>query len=84
MKLLIFVQQKLARKDGTPLDRSRDIEHLWEFYQRYKRRNRVDDIQKEEQKWRESGTFSANLGEYVLHMLVLVFSILLVSYHMMA
>ncbi|XP_027123003.2 callose synthase 10 [Coffea arabica] len=61
--LMSVIKQKLARKDGTPLDRSRDIEHLWEFYQRYKRRNRVDDIQKEEQKWRESGTFSANLGD---------------------
>ncbi|XP_027169139.1 callose synthase 10 [Coffea eugenioides] len=60
--LMSVIKQKLAKKDGTPLDRSRDIEHLWEFYQRYKRRNRVDDIQKEEQKWRESGTFSANVG----------------------
>lgn len=47
------------------MDRSRDVEHLWEFYQRYKRRNRVDDIQREENRLRESGTFSSNLGEYV-------------------
>ncbi|KAL3512615.1 hypothetical protein ACH5RR_025332 [Cinchona calisaya] len=61
--LMSVIKQNLAKKDGTPLDRSRDIEHLWEFYQRYKRRNRIDDIQREEQRWRESGTFSTNLGD---------------------
>ncbi|CAI0446349.1 unnamed protein product [Linum tenue] len=67
--LMSVIKQKLAKRDGAPIDRNRDIEHLWEFYQRYKRRHRVDDIQREEQKWRESGTFStANLGEYVQKM----------------
>ncbi|KAI5664996.1 hypothetical protein M9H77_24319 [Catharanthus roseus] len=64
--LMSVIKQKLAKKDGTPLDRSRDVEHLWEFYQRYKRRNRVDDIQREENRLRESGTFSSNLGEFRL------------------
>lgn len=58
-----FIQQKLARRDGAQIDRNRDIERLWEFYQQYKRRNRVDDIQREEQQLRESGNFSANFGE---------------------
>ncbi|XP_048229033.1 callose synthase 10 isoform X2 [Ricinus communis] len=62
--LMSVIKQKLAKRDGAQIDRSRDVEHLWEFYQRYKRRHRVDDIQREEQKWRESGTFTtANLGE---------------------
>lgn len=60
-----MLQQKLAKRDGAGIDRNRDFEHLLEFYQRYKRRHRVDDIQREEQKFRESGNFStANLGEY--------------------
>ncbi|CAI0446351.1 unnamed protein product [Linum tenue] len=68
--LMSVIKQKLAKRDGAPIDRNRDIEHLWEFYQRYKRRHRVDDIQREEQKWRESGTFStANLGELELRSL---------------
>lgn len=58
------MQQKLAKRDGGRIDRNRDIEHLWEFYQRYKRRHRVDDMQREEQRLRESGSFSANFGEY--------------------
>lgn len=65
-KCLVYImQQKLAKRDGARIDRNRDLERLWEFYQLYKRRHRVDDIQREEQKWRESGTFSATLGEYV-------------------
>lgn len=59
-----MLQQKLAKRDGAPIDRSRDVEHLWNFYLSYKRQHRVDDIQREEQKWRETGTFSSNLGEY--------------------
>ncbi|CAH9107276.1 unnamed protein product [Cuscuta europaea] len=57
------IKQKLAKRDGAPIDRNRDIQWLWEFYQQYKRRNRVDDIQREDQHLRESGTFSANFGE---------------------
>ncbi|OMP05783.1 callose synthase 10-like protein [Corchorus olitorius] len=62
--LMSVIKQKLAKRDGGRIDRNRDIEHLWEFYQLYKRRHRVEDIQREEQRWRESGTFSTNLGEY--------------------
>ncbi|CAL9235807.1 unnamed protein product [Arabidopsis halleri] len=62
--LMSVIKQKLAKRDGASIDRDRDIERLWEFYKLYKRRHRVDDIQKEEQKWRESGTtFSSNVGE---------------------
>nr|XP_004236315.1 callose synthase 10 [Solanum lycopersicum] len=61
--LMSVIKQKLAKKEGTRIDRNRDIERLWEFYQQYKRRHKVDDIQREEQKWRESGAVSANIGE---------------------
>ncbi|XP_059441555.1 callose synthase 10 [Corylus avellana] len=61
--LMSVIKQKLAKRDGGQIDRNRDIEHLWEFYQRYKTRHRVDDIQREEQSFLESGTLSANLGE---------------------
>ncbi|XP_040989322.1 callose synthase 10 [Juglans microcarpa x Juglans regia] len=64
--LMSLIKQKLAKRDGAQIDRNHDIEHLWEFYQRYKSRHRVDDIQKEEQKLLESGNFSANLGELQL------------------
>ncbi|GMY15024.1 callose synthase 10 isoform X6 [Fagus crenata] len=61
--LMSVIKQKLAKKGGAQIDRNRDAQLLWDFYQRYKSRYRVDDIQKEEQKWLESGTFTANLGE---------------------
>ncbi|XP_058086685.1 callose synthase 10 isoform X2 [Magnolia sinica] len=67
--LMSVIKQKLAKKDGAKIDRNRDLERLWEFYQNYKRRHRVDDIQKAEERWRESGTFSTNLGELELRSL---------------
>ncbi|KAJ6688289.1 CALLOSE SYNTHASE 9 [Salix koriyanagi] len=68
--LMSVIKQKLAKRDGARIDRNRDIEHLWEFYQRYKTRYRVDDIQREGQKFRESGNFAtANLGEFDLRSL---------------
>ncbi|XP_024025005.1 callose synthase 10 isoform X1 [Morus notabilis] len=67
--LMSVIKQKLAKRDGGRIDRNRDIEHLWEFYQRYKRRHRVDDMQREEQRLRESGSFSANFGELELRSL---------------
>ncbi|KAK9726727.1 hypothetical protein RND81_05G233500 [Saponaria officinalis] len=63
--LMSVIKQKLVKRDGAQIDRSRDVEHLWEFYQRYKQRYRVDDIQREEQRWQESGVFSTNVGELV-------------------
>lgn len=63
-----MLQQKLAKRDGAKIDRNRDVELLFEFYQLYKRRHRVDDIEREEQKLRESGPSRANLGEYALLM----------------
>lgn len=65
--LMSVIKQKLAKREGARIDRNRDIEHLWEFYQHYKRRHRVDDIQREEQKFRESGNFSTVIrGEFEL------------------
>ncbi|XP_020235766.1 callose synthase 10 [Cajanus cajan] len=64
--LMSVIKQKLAKKDGVRIDRNRDIENLWKFYQHYKQRHRVDDIQREEQRLQESGTFSSTLGELKL------------------
>ncbi|KAL6576445.1 Callose synthase 10 [Orobanche hederae] len=61
--LMSVIKQKLAKKDGGQIDRNHDIERLWEFYHQYKRLHRVDDIQREEQKWRETGTFTFNIGD---------------------
>lgn len=73
------LQQKLAKKDGSIIDRKRDIEKLWEFYQAYKQRYKVEDIQQEEEKWRESGTFTTKLGEYgiILSFLSIFFTMFL-------
>ncbi|XP_076929040.1 callose synthase 10-like isoform X1 [Bidens hawaiensis] len=59
--LMSVIKQKLAKKDGSQIDRNRDAQYLWDFYQRYKRKHRVDEIQREEQKLLESGTFSADM-----------------------
>ncbi|KAM1678671.1 hypothetical protein COP1_038820 [Malus domestica] len=42
---------KTCKKRWGQIDRNRDIEHLWDFYQRYKRRHGVGDIQRQEQRW---------------------------------
>eukprot|EP00256_Glycine_max_P062852 XP_014632440.1 callose synthase 10 [Glycine max] len=65
--LMSVIKQKLVKKDRVRIDRNHDIEHLWKFYQHYKQRHRVDDIQREEQRLQESGTFSSTtLGELKL------------------
>ncbi|KAG9138145.1 hypothetical protein Leryth_001386 [Lithospermum erythrorhizon] len=61
--LMSVIKQKLAKRDGARIDRSLDVERLWKYYQQFKRRHKVDDLQREEQKWRESGTFTANVGD---------------------
>ena len=66
---IYFLFSKIVRKDGGQIDRNRDIEDLWEFNQRYKRRHRLEDMQRVEKRMRESGTFSAKFGAYV-HFLV--------------
>ncbi|KAH7865146.1 hypothetical protein Vadar_002820 [Vaccinium darrowii] len=60
--LMSVIKQKLAKRDGARIDRNRDVERLWEFYQLYKRRHSLDDIQK----LRESGISRANLGDLEL------------------
>ncbi|KAM1322402.1 hypothetical protein ACFXTH_015238 [Malus domestica] len=60
--LMTVIKQRLAKKHGGQIDQRRDIEHLWEFYQRYTLLHRVGDIQIQEPTWRESGTFSADFG----------------------
>ncbi|KAI3727018.1 hypothetical protein L1987_66825 [Smallanthus sonchifolius] len=59
--LMSVIKQKLAKRDGGRIDRNRDAQYLWDFYLRYKRKHRVDEIQRQEQKLLESGTFSADM-----------------------
>ncbi|KAI4303806.1 hypothetical protein MLD38_039399 [Melastoma candidum] len=61
--LMSIIKQKLDKRDGGQIDRNQDIEHFWNFYLRFKRQHRVDDLQREEERWRESGTFSTNMAE---------------------
>ncbi|XP_078444435.1 glucan synthase-like 8 [Wolffia australiana] len=56
--LLSVIKQK-----GQKMDRDSAIQHLWSFYQSYKRRHNVEDIQKDQQRLAESGTFSSTFGK---------------------
>lgn len=77
------MQQKLAKRENVRIDRNQDIEQLWEFYKLYKRRHRVDDIQRQEQNLRESGTFSSEYGQLVplINFLVILVFFLLLHNH---
>uniref|UniRef100_A0ACD5TKV3 Uncharacterized protein n=1 Tax=Avena sativa TaxID=4498 RepID=A0ACD5TKV3_AVESA len=66
--LASVIKQKLAKKDGASIDRQNDIEVLWNFYLEYKRRRRVDDMQREQDMMRESGTFSTEMGARAVEM----------------
>ncbi|PKA45890.1 Callose synthase 9 [Apostasia shenzhenica] len=61
--LMSVIKQKLAKREGGTIDRSRDIARLQEFYKRYREKHKVDELCEDEMKLRESGVFSGNLGE---------------------
>lgn len=61
--LMSVIKQKLAKREGGGIDRSQDITRLLEFYKLYREKNNVDKLREEEKLLRESGGFSANLGE---------------------
>ncbi|KAK9941340.1 hypothetical protein M0R45_017946 [Rubus argutus] len=61
--LMSVIKQKLAKKEGATIDRTQDIVRLQEFYKLYRQKNNVEQLHEEEMKLRESGAFSANLGE---------------------
>lgn len=65
---LMSVIKKLALKSGAAINRRNDIENLWKFYLNYKRRHRVEDIQKEQQKLRESGIYTGEMEAGVLEL----------------
>ncbi|TVU31475.1 hypothetical protein EJB05_23161, partial [Eragrostis curvula] len=60
--LASVIKQKLTKKDGAPIDRQNDIQVLWNFYLQYKSRCRIDDMQREHELLRDSGTFSTEMG----------------------
>ncbi|XP_062209649.1 callose synthase 9 isoform X2 [Phragmites australis] len=61
--LMSVIRQKLAKRDGGAIDRSRDIAKLQEFYKLYREKHKVDELIEDEMKLRESAVFSGNLGE---------------------
>nr|KAJ0227390.1 hypothetical protein LSAT_V11C100026950 [Lactuca sativa] len=61
--LMSVIKQKLAKREGGSIDRSRDIARLQEFYKLYREKNDVDKLREEEMELRESGTFSGNFQE---------------------
>ncbi|KAJ3682007.1 hypothetical protein LUZ60_014580 [Juncus effusus] len=61
--LMSVIRQKLVKKEGGSLDRSRDIAKLQEFYMKYREKHKVDQLREEERRLRESAVFTGNLGE---------------------
>nr|GMD71524.1 callose synthase 9 [Ipomoea batatas] len=59
--LMSVIKQKLAKREGGTIDRSRDIARLLEFYRLYRDRHNVDKLREEELKLRESSVFSGAL-----------------------
>lgn len=59
-----IIKQKIAKKGGTQINRERDIEDLWKFYQTYKIQHKVDDMQREQRRLRDSGVSGRNVGEF--------------------
>ncbi|XP_010535892.1 PREDICTED: callose synthase 9 isoform X2 [Tarenaya hassleriana] len=59
--LMSVIKQKLAKRDGGTIDRSRDIIRLQEFYRQYREKNKVDQLREEEKQLRESGVFTGEL-----------------------
>ncbi|KAM0831456.1 hypothetical protein ACQ4PT_065529 [Festuca glaucescens] len=60
---ILFLNQKLAKREGGAIDRSQDIAKLQEFYKLYREKHKVDELCEDEMKLRESAVFSGNLGE---------------------
>lgn len=61
-----ILQQKHATKDGAWIDRQNDIKVLCNYYLEFKSRHHVKDMQREQERLVESGTFST---EYDLSLL---------------
>lgn len=53
-----ILQHKLATKDGASIDRQNDIQVLWNYYLELKSRHQVEDMQREQERLMESGTFN--------------------------
>ncbi|XP_049931927.1 callose synthase 9 isoform X1 [Nymphaea colorata] len=61
--LMSVIKQKLAKREAGVIDRTQDIARLQEFYKLYREKHKIDELQEEELRLRESGAFSGNLGE---------------------
>ncbi|CAO1948934.1 unnamed protein product [Urochloa humidicola] len=56
------IKQKFAKKDGAAIDRQNDVQVLWNYYLEYKSRHQVEDMQREQERLRESETFDTKMG----------------------
>ncbi|KAF3791246.1 Callose synthase 9 [Nymphaea thermarum] len=61
--LMSVIKQKLAKREAGAIDRTQDIARLQEFYKLYREKHKIDELQEEELRLRESGAFSGNLGD---------------------
>ncbi|KAF3771703.1 Callose synthase 9, partial [Nymphaea thermarum] len=61
--LMSVIKQKLAKREAGVIDRTQDIARLQELYKLYREKHKIDELQEEELRLRESGAFSGNLGE---------------------
>ncbi|KAF3783666.1 Callose synthase 9, partial [Nymphaea thermarum] len=61
--LMSVIKQRLAKREAGVIDRTQDIARLQEFYKLYGEKHKIDELQEEELRLRESGAFSGNLGE---------------------
>eukprot|EP00249_Psilotum_nudum_P037124 c9519_g1_i1 orf=240-944(+) len=61
--LMSVIKQKLSKKEGEQIDRSRDIARIREFYKYYRRKHNIDELQEQEKKWRESGGYDVDPNE---------------------
>ncbi|KAF3784820.1 Callose synthase 9 [Nymphaea thermarum] len=64
--LMSVIKQKLAKREAGVIDRTQDIARLQEFYKQYREKHKIDELQEEELRLRESGAFSSNLGKVLV------------------
>ncbi|CAN6202896.1 unnamed protein product [Urochloa humidicola] len=62
------IKQKLAKKDGAPIDRQHDVQVLWNYYLEYKSRREVEDMQREQETLMESRTYYTGMGARAMEM----------------
>ncbi len=60
-----ILQQKRSKKEGEKINRTQDIRYVQDFYRRYRERNRVDELEEEVRRDRESQSSDQDTSTYV-------------------